>query len=59
MNFIYNDVEGEILSFLINSRSMLDVFLINKRWNNLLKSSRGVLEYFFIIKRKSTNVKRR
>jgi len=40
MNFIYNDVEGEILSFLINSRSMLDVFLINKRWNNLLKSTK-------------------
>lgn len=39
MNSIYNDVEREILSFLINSRSMINVFLINKRWNHLLKSS--------------------
>lgn len=40
MNFIYNDVEGEILSFLINSRSMSNIFLINKRWNHLLKSTK-------------------
>jgi len=40
MNSIYNDVEREILSFLLNSRSMINVFLINKRWNHLLKSSK-------------------
>ena len=40
MNSIYKDVEREILSFLINSRNMLNVFLINKRWNHLLKSSK-------------------
>ena len=49
MNIIYKDVEIEILSFLLNSRSMINVSLINKRWNHLFKKSK-FWEIFLLLK---------
>jgi len=49
MNHIPIELEREILSFLINSREMNTIFLINKMWNNLLKNTKFWKKFLLLI----------